>query len=227
MTKEERPMSAPVEVLVAVFNERYRAESVVDTLKQMNKSGAIKLVDAAVITRNEEGKVKIDEVEELTTLKGGERGAIVGGVLGLIFPPSLLASAALGGIAGALLGKLRDTGIKTDELKQIADELEPNQTAVIALVEDVWAQKFMDAATGYDRLFRQALDAEAAAVLAADPETGDVVAAGFVKTDAEGAPAAAPAATATTSAAGAPPAPEATAPAASTPDTKASTGSSS
>src|SRR5262245_34934560 len=118
-------MSAPIEVMAAVFTSRAPADNVVNTLKQMSKSGAIHLVDAAIITNSDEGKPKIDELDELTTVKGGERGAIVGGVLGLIFPPSFLASAAVGAVAGGLWGKLRDTGFKTDDMKQIAADLKP------------------------------------------------------------------------------------------------------
>jgi uncharacterized membrane protein len=172
-------MSAPMEVMVAVFDNRARAEAVVDTLKQMNKSGAIKLIDAAIISQEESGKPKIDEIKEVTAVKGGERGAIVGGVLGLIFPPSILGTAAVGAVAGGLWGKLRDTGIKTDEMKQVAAELKPGEVAVVALAEDKWVEQLTNALAGYDRLMRHALDARAAAVLTADPETGDVYAAGF------------------------------------------------
>jgi uncharacterized membrane protein len=179
-------MSAPAEVMVAVFDNRASAEAVVDTLKQMNKSGAIKLIDAAIITQEESGKPKINEIRDVTTVKGGERGAIVGGVLGLIFPPSILGTAALGAVAGGLWGRLRDTGIKTDELKQVAAELKPGEVAVVAVAEDKWVEQLTTALSGYDRLMQHALDAKAAAVLMADPATGDVYAAGFDTTDAGG-----------------------------------------
>ncbi|HEY7034390.1 MAG TPA: DUF1269 domain-containing protein [Thermomicrobiales bacterium] len=189
-------MDTPVEILVAVFKDQSRATAMVNTLKQMNKSGAVKLVDAAVISHDDKGKTKIDEVEELTTGKGAGRGAVVGGVLGLVFPPSFLASTAVGAAIGGLWGKIRDTGIKTDELKTVADELQPGEIAVIALVQDVWVQQFLAAAQGYDRLFRQALDAEAAGVLAADPVTGEAFAVAFEKTGDAGT--SAPAASTTT-----------------------------
>jgi uncharacterized membrane protein len=172
-------MDSPIEILVAVFKDPSRANAMVNTLKQMHKGGAVRLIDCATVTHDDKGKPKINEITELTTVKGGERGAIVGGVLGLIFPPSILAGAAVGAVAGGLWGKLRDTGIKTDELRTVADELAPGEIAVVAVVEDTWVQQLLVAAQGYDRLVRQALDAEAAGILMADPVTGDAVAVGF------------------------------------------------
>ena len=181
--REDALMSAPIEVFAAIFPNRAPADAVIDTLEQMNKNGAIRLVDAAIVTNSDKGKPKIDEIEELTTTKGGERGAIVGGVLGIIFPPAFLASAAVGAVAGGLWGRLRDTGFKTDELKQIAAELKPGEVAVVAVTENKWAEQLSNAMTGYDRLIRESLDANAAAVLTADPDTGEVMAAGFSKMD--------------------------------------------
>jgi uncharacterized membrane protein len=176
-------MSAPVEVYAAIFPNRAPADAVVNTLKQMHKQGTIRLLDAAIITNSEAGKPKIDELGELTTVKGGERGAIVGGVLGLIFPPAFLASAAVGAVAGGLWGKLRDTGFKTDDMKQIAGDLKPGEVAVVAVAEDKWVEQLENTLTGYDRLIRESLDADTAAVLTADVDTGEVTAAGFTTTD--------------------------------------------
>jgi len=187
-------MENPAEVIVAVFNSQAQADSIVSTLKQMNKNGAIKLIDAAVVSHDDKGNAKVKEIEELTTLKGGERGAIVGGVLGIIFPPTFLASAAVGAVAGGLWGKIRDTGFKSDELKTVANELKPGEYAVVAVLEDVWVQQFVNAAQGYQRLFREALDANVAAVISADPVTGDVFAVGFSQEEIADTPADAPAA---------------------------------
>jgi uncharacterized membrane protein len=176
-------MSAPIEVYAAIFPNRAPAESVVQTLKQMNKNRTIQLLDAAIVSNSASGKPEIKEIEELTTVKGGERGAIVGGVLGLIFPPAFLASAAVGAVAGGLWGKLRDTGFKTDELKQVAAELKPGEVAVVAVAEDRWVTHLSNNLTGYDRLLHESLDANAAAVLTADPETGEATAAGFTTRD--------------------------------------------
>jgi uncharacterized membrane protein len=101
----------------------------------MHDYSKVKLVDAALVTKDEDGKVHIHETKEVTTAKGATRGAIAAGILGLIYPPSLIASVLVGGGIGGLWGKMRDTGIKTGDMKQIADEQKPGEVALIVLTE--------------------------------------------------------------------------------------------
>ncbi|MGD9713297.1 MAG: DUF1269 domain-containing protein, partial [Thermomicrobiales bacterium] len=44
-------------------------------------------------------------------------------------------SVLVGGGVGGLWGKLRDTGIKTGDMKQIAEEQKPGEVALIVLTE--------------------------------------------------------------------------------------------
>jgi uncharacterized membrane protein len=167
-------MAAPTELFVAVFPDKPSAQATIDAIARMDKSGAVKLIDAAQVAKDQSGKVTVDELEELTAGKGALGGAIVGGILGLIFPPALLVGAAIGGIAGAITGRLVDTGAKTKDLKHIAENIEPGEVAVIALVEDRWVSQLTLALQGYDRVFQKALSAREAAALRIDPETGHV-----------------------------------------------------
>ena len=41
----------------------------------MLTAGRIKLVDAAMVSKNSEGKLQVEETEEFTTRKGARRGA--------------------------------------------------------------------------------------------------------------------------------------------------------
>jgi uncharacterized membrane protein len=167
-------MAAPTELFVAIFPDRPSAQATVDAIARMDKSGAVKLIDAALVAKDESGKVTVDELAELTAAKGAAAGAIVGGVLGLIFPPTLLVGAAIGGIAGAITGRLRDTGAKTKDLEHIADNIELGEVAVIALVEDRWVSQLTLALQGYDRVFQKALSAREAAALRIDHDTGEI-----------------------------------------------------
>ena len=143
-------MAESLQLLAAVYPSQERAKTILDALWQMHRSGAITLADAAIATKSEDGKVHIQESDELTTRKGAFRGALVTGVLGLIYPPSLIASLVTGGVIGGLVGKLRDTGIKNKDMKQIADTLTPGKSAVIALAEGEWIAKVQGALQGYE-----------------------------------------------------------------------------
>ena len=176
-------MSAPVAILMAVYSDRSRAEVTIDALKEMGKRGDFEILDAALVEKEVLGKVKIHEVKELTTGKGARRGAIVGGAIGLIFPPSILASAALGAAAGGLVGKLRDTGLKTADLKEAGAELQPGQAGVVAIVEATWVERLTQAMVGHQKLEHLVLEADEAAVIVGDPDTGILAGAAWTTVD--------------------------------------------
>jgi hypothetical protein len=60
--------------------------------------GSIELIAAAAIVSGADGKVRFEETADASGKKWAKRGAIAGGGVGLIFPPSLIASALAGGI---------------------------------------------------------------------------------------------------------------------------------
>jgi len=170
-------MIQQVELIAASFSDQYTANQCLDRLKRMDKDGTIDILDAAVLVKQPDGKLKINEVKELTPKKGRRRGAVIGGIVGAIFPPSILVSAVVGAVAGGVLGRFTDQGMKNDELKEFGEELKPGQSAIIAVIEDTWIEQYTRAIEGYERLSRMSVDAEDAALLiaAADSETGDAV----------------------------------------------------
>jgi uncharacterized membrane protein len=60
---------------------------------------------------------------------------IVTGILGVIYQPSLIASLAVGGALGGLVGCLRDTWIKMPQLEAVAEQLAPGKVARVVLGE--------------------------------------------------------------------------------------------
>jgi uncharacterized membrane protein len=170
-------MIQQVELIAASFTDQYTAKQCLDQLKRMDKDGTIDLLDAAVLVKQADGKLKVNEVEELTPKKGRRRGAVIGGIFGAIFPPSILISAVVGAVAGCALGRFTDQGMKNADLKAIGEELAPGHSAIIAIIEDKWVEQFTRAAEGYERLSRLSIDAEDAAVLiaAADSQTGETI----------------------------------------------------
>ena len=154
-----------VELFVAVFGGESEAKDALRDFQAAQDLGAIDLVDAAIVVRTYDGKVKFEETIDPGGKTWGKRGAVVGGLVGLIFPPSLLGSAALGAGAGALWGKVRDKGIKDEDLKAIGESMDPGTSAIIAIARDRMLEQLESGLEGYERIVRHALSADAVATI--------------------------------------------------------------
>jgi len=131
----------PVQVIVAAFQDEKAAKNALAALKEASKAGLIKIENAAVLSKNEKGKLHIKETQDM----GGGKGAVVGGVsgavIGLIAGTALAVPAAVGALVGGLTAKLRDTGFSNKRLESIGEGLKPGSSAIIAVVEHTWVEK--------------------------------------------------------------------------------------
>ena len=139
----------------------------------MDREGSIDLIDAAIVVRAADGKVSFEETADPDGKKWAKRGAIAGGLVGLIFPPSLIAGAVVGGAGGGIWGKVRDKGFKDDDLKAVGDSLEPGTSAIIAIAEDRVIERLERGIEGYRNIARHAVSAEAAAAIVAEVDSDD------------------------------------------------------
>ena len=107
--------------------------------------------------------MKFEETADPSGKRWAKRGAVAGGIVGLIFPPSIIASAVVAGGAGGIWGKLRDKGFKDEDLKEIGESMEPGTSAIIAIAEDRVIEQLERGLQGYERIARHAMSAEAVA----------------------------------------------------------------
>jgi uncharacterized membrane protein len=135
----------PVQVIVAAFQDEGAAKAAYKELKQAKKDHLISIENAAVIHKDKKGKIHIKEAHDMGGGKGAVIGAVAVGALALMFPVGILPAALLGGLGGGIFAKLRDTGFKNDRLKQIGDALEPETSALIAVVRHEWVGAVQEA----------------------------------------------------------------------------------
>lgn len=140
----DQASDVPVDVLVAAFDSEKGAEEALHNLKDLKKEGLIGIRNAAVLRKDEKGELHIQETADMTGRKGMGVGGVIGGVVGLIFPPSILATAAVGAAAGGLAAKLHDSGFHDERLRRVGDGLKPNTSALIAVIEHDWVRKVED-----------------------------------------------------------------------------------
>ena len=130
----------PVQVIVAAFKDETTADQALKALKEAKNSGLIKIVDAAVLRKDADGKLHIKETADMGGGKGAVIGGIAGGVIGLLAGPvgwAVLGGAAIGGLAA----KLHDGGFKDERLKKLGEGLGPGNSAIVAVVEHTWVRE--------------------------------------------------------------------------------------
>jgi len=163
----------PVQLIVAAFKDEKAAKEALKALKEAKKAGLIKIENAAVLRKNEKGKLYIKETEDMGGGKGAAFGGVAGAVIGLIAGPALVVPAAVGALVGGLTAKLRDTGFSNQRLETLGEGLEPGSSAIVAVVEHTWVDKVEEALAEAEA---DVMTAEIKADIAAQLEAGHEVA---------------------------------------------------
>lgn len=154
------------ELVVFSFTTETGATEMRDALVALQKEHLITLGDAAVAVRRQDGKVKVKQAVSLVGA-GALGGAFWGMFIGLLFWVPWL-GLAIGAAAGALGGKLTDYGVDDGFIKEVADTIDPGNSALFLLVQDWTPDKVMDRLSGFDaRVLRTSLSKEDEAKLRA------------------------------------------------------------
>jgi uncharacterized membrane protein len=130
------------ELVVMSFDLPEEADRVLTKLSELERESLIDLDDAVVAVRNSKGRVRLKQSINVgtETRKGLLSGALFGTFVGLLLL-NPLAGLALGGAigagAGALAGHILDFEISDDFIRQLAQRLRPNSSALFLLVRRV------------------------------------------------------------------------------------------
>jgi uncharacterized membrane protein len=131
------------EMMVVAFEDVYKADEVLTTLKQLDVEAIVDLKSAAVVVRDPTGQVRIRETRDFDAKQGAIGGAVAGGVLGLL-GGGLLRGAILGAAGGALAGKGIDLGLNDEYLKGVGESLGSGTSALVALIAFQRVDKAME-----------------------------------------------------------------------------------
>src|SRR5512139_1808899 len=135
----------PVQLIVAAFKDEKTAKEALKVLKQAQKEKLIKIDNAAVLRKDEKGKLHIRETADMGGKQGAALGGVTGAAIGLIAGPVLLVPAAVGALVGGLTAKLRDSGFSDARLKALGEGLKPGSSAIVAVVEHTWEARVKQA----------------------------------------------------------------------------------
>ena len=129
-------------LVVISFPEEQLAFELRAALAKMQKEYLIDMEDVVVVTRDAEGKAKLHQAMNLTAM-GAVGSGLWGMLIGLIFLNPLL-GAAVGAGAGALSGRFTDLGIDDKFIKSLAENLQPNCSAIFILVRKATGDKVLE-----------------------------------------------------------------------------------
>ena len=121
-------------VIAAEFANPDAARAAYMALQSAEIDGRLRIDGVLAVHADADGNIHIDKMTDHSTRTGLKWGAVGGLVLGIVFPPAIIASTVGWGIIGSALGKMRNV----HHQNKVADGLEgaigPNNSGIIALV---------------------------------------------------------------------------------------------
>jgi uncharacterized membrane protein len=120
-------------IYVGTYASEVDARSDYDVVKDLHALGAVGTYDAAVVTKDDKGKVHVNK-DETTTRHGAWGGAGVGALVGILFPPSIIGSALVGAAVGGVSGHLWK-GMSRADVKEFGDVIDSGEAALVIVGE--------------------------------------------------------------------------------------------
>jgi uncharacterized membrane protein len=125
--------SDAVFIFIGTYPDEAAARADYEVVKDLHAAGAVGTYDAAVITKDGSGKVHVNK-DESATRHGAWGGAAVGALVGILFPPSIIATAAVGAAVGGVGGHLWK-GMSRADVKEFGDLIDEGQAALLIVGE--------------------------------------------------------------------------------------------
>jgi uncharacterized membrane protein len=129
-----------VAVIAGGYQSKEDAKDDLESVRMLHSVENLGTYDAAIVEKKPGGKVDVAGGTEVPTQHSAGSGLAAGAVVGLIFPPSMIVTGAIGAGIGGLVGHLK-SGMKSKDVKQVGDALNEGQAALIVVVDAIKAQR--------------------------------------------------------------------------------------
>ncbi len=146
-----------LDVLIAVYLIPDLAKQDFDAYVKLAGDGEIVTDGVALVVKDAEGEVRVQETGDNLGRKGAMAGAGVGLVVGLFAPP-LLAATVVGGAVGALAGKFARHRVQAGIGEKMDDALPSGSAGIIAIYEHDGADAVAGALTNAIRTSTAQID---------------------------------------------------------------------
>jgi uncharacterized membrane protein len=136
----------PQTLVGIAFPDVFRAQEFFTATTRLSVNGQLQLKDAVFVTKDEQGRTMVKETADLQTIPTAASGAFWAGLFGALLggPVGFLAGAAIGAGAGAITARAVDLGITDEWVQWFRDAVEPGNTILALLCENVDRQALTD-----------------------------------------------------------------------------------
>jgi uncharacterized membrane protein len=143
-------------IYIGTYPDEASARDDYQIVKDLHSRGAVGTYDAAVVTKDYDGKVHVNK-DEMPTRHGAWGGAAVGAAIGILFPPAIIGTAAVGAAVGGVGAHLW-RGMSRADVKELGELLDDGQAALLVVGESKVEQAVEKAAAKAEKHVAKELD---------------------------------------------------------------------
>jgi uncharacterized membrane protein len=143
-------------ILIGTYPSEAAARDDYAVVQELHSLGAVGSYDAAVVTKDDEGKVHANK-DEMATRHGAWGGAAAGAVIGVLFPPAIIGSAVVGAAVGGIGGHLW-RGLSRGDVKELGDVIDSGEAALVVVGDDTVREALDKATLKAERQIAKELD---------------------------------------------------------------------
>ncbi|MFF1905947.1 DUF1269 domain-containing protein [Kitasatospora sp. NPDC058218] len=143
-------------IFIGTYPSEAAARADYGIVKELHSAGAVGSFDASVVTKDKDGKVHVNK-DETATRHGAWGGAAAGAVVGLLFPPAIIGTAAVGAAVGGVGGHLW-RGMSRADVKEFGEIIDEGQAALVIVGANTLSQALDKAELRAEKQIAKELD---------------------------------------------------------------------
>jgi uncharacterized membrane protein len=143
-------------IYVGTYPDEMLARDDYQVVKELHSAGAVGTYDAAVVTKDDRGRVHVNK-DEMATRHGAWGGAAAGAAVGLLFPPAIIGTALVGAAVGGVSGHLW-RGMSRADAKELGETIDTGEAALVVVGESKMEQALEKAALRAEKHTARELD---------------------------------------------------------------------
>ena len=147
----------PVDLYVAAYSDPAAAQDDWLHIKTLAKEKVITVEALLLVSRETDGRIH-EKDNAHTVGVGTALGAAGGFLIGLIFPPALVASTAVGAGVGAGVGGLVSDHDKKEIKAEVANDLPVGSSGIVVLLDERWVAVAEKALSKADTVAKHEVD---------------------------------------------------------------------